>query len=687
MTREEFLKVVSSYGQGEVPSETVALWAAAERKLRELRAREAATVDIELPLCRLERTFSLSQVELDILMLVAAPKIDPRYEEHWENIYRDLSDPSIRTAIAVLSHTFNDTVAMRRLFSIEGPLVKNSLILAEVCGFGEGNFLNLNLEVPRRVVGELLGESHIAEELIAFSCLRSARVPLDQVVLPQDIKEMVVSLVRNHDAFLERRKQWGLDNVITYGKGLVLLFSGSPGTGKTMLANAVAATLGKRLFCVDGPKLMEHEHSMESNLDAVFREARLLDAVLFFDECEQVFASRTMGNSAMPMLLTRIEQFDGVAILATNQEEYLDEALARRIVAKIDFRAPTHAARAEIWRKHLPAALPLTPEVDINRLAENFELTGGYIKNAVLAAVVRAVSFGQEAVSMSDLEHGARLQVRIAPSDIDHLKVPEARLDDLVLPRDLHERITQFVNAARARSTVLMEWGLGKTIGNTAGLAALFSGVSGTGKSMAAEAIASALERPMLRCPLSAVVSKYVGDTSRNIARLFKTAREHRAVLVFDEADALFARRVNVRSSNDRFVNVETASLLTEMEGHPSVVILTTNLVEDIDPAFDRRLHLRVAFPFPDARARGTMWKQMLGNEAPLAADVNPIEIGRKFDLSGGLIRNAVLAAALEAATQPVGFRQICHGMLERAAADQLREPEKLVAIGQIGMA
>lgn len=685
--REEYLSRALSFGAGEVPPTTRELWKIADRKLKWINACAGMTTAIDLPFERLADSFHLSQVERDILTLVAAPKVDPRYARHFSPLGRDYEDPSVATAIGVLSRSFEESVKLRRRFALDSNLIGNSLVLAEVRGLGEGDFLQVNLEVPRRVVGELLGESHVAEELVAFSRLRTVHTSLDQVVLPKETKDLVVSLVQHHGAFLERRKQWGIDDVITYGKALVLLFSGPPGTGKTMLANAVASSLGKRLFSIDASKLMETGRSFESNLDAVFREARLLDAVLFFDECEQIFASRKHGNEVMPLLLTRLEQFDGVAILATNMEECLDEALARRIVAKIDFRAPTRSERADIWRKHLPASLPLAPDVDVDRLAESFELTGGYIKNAVLAGVVRSVSRGDGAVCMQDLEHGARLQVRVDKNELEQIERPQAVLDDLVLPADLHGRIRRFVDAARAHSTVLTEWGLGRSLGNTSGLTALFSGASGTGKSMAAEAIATALDRPLLRCPLSTVMSKWVGETSRNIAQLFQTAREHRAVLLFDEADALFARRVNVRSSNDRFANAETGALLTQIERHSGVVILTTNCADEIDPAFERRLQLRLAFPFPDCRARTALWKQMLGQDAPLSSEVNVAQLGRAFELSGALIRNAVLSAALEAATQPAGARVITMGMLECAASEQLKEPAGTVVFTSLGSA
>jgi SpoVK/Ycf46/Vps4 family AAA+-type ATPase len=272
---------------------------------------------------------------------------------------------------------------------------------------------------------------------------------------------------------------------------------------------------------------------------------------------------------------------------------------------------------------------------------------------------------------MADLEHGARLQVRVEAGASLSLVHPEASLDDLVLGRELRGKVDDFVAAARVRSTVLTEWGFGKSLRRGTGMTALFSGPPGTGKSATAEAIATALERPMLRCSLASIISKWVGDTTKNLEQLFKTAREQRAVLVFDEAESLFGRRVQVTTANDRFVNAETGALLTQLERHDGVVILTTNLVREIDPAFERRIGLRATFTAPDAHARAAIWKALLPVDAPLASDVNVTELARVYELTGAQVRNALLAAALKAATRPLGERRITQAMLRAAAQSE----------------
>ncbi len=671
--RDELLLRSELRSLGSIPEAARLLLKTAENRAVGIEARERATLaaGIRLPLVELVERFGLRPEERDALLLVVAPVLDPHFAEEWEAIEHTVRNPDVGFLLSVLSRSLEETVALRRIFAIDAPLIANSLLLGAGGTASESDFLHLTLEAPRRIVNELLGDASLDEELLSFSRVQRPLATLDQVVLPEETKALVTSIVEHHGDWVARRADWGIDEVIPYGRGLNLLFSGPPGTGKTMLANAVAGALGKRLFVVDAEKLGD-SRSLESSLDAIFREVKLLDAVLFFDEAEQIFTSRRLGNTAMPLLLTRLERFDGIAILATNMAERLDEALDRRLLAHVDFRAPTASARELIWKRHLPARTPLAADVDLERLAREYELTGGLIKNAVLAGVLHAVTRGSDALSMEDLAHGARLQVRFAQDETGRLVKPTLGLDDVVLPAEARGRIDAFVDAVRVRRTVLQEWGFERTMGRGNTSVALLSGPSGTGKSMTAEAIASALDRPLLRASLPGILSKYVGETSSRLHGLFEQAKASRAVLVFDEADALFARRVSVQSSTDRYANADTATLLSILDEYDDVVVLTTNSSPDIDPAFARRFHLRLDYERPNVATRRRIWKKLIPADAPLATDVELGQLARAYELTGGDIRNAVLEAALEAAGRPAGERVITHAMLDRAARAQL---------------
>lgn len=669
--RAELLARSQQRSHDEVPLETRMLWRNADLRLRHIQACEAMT-ELDLPVRRIQRTFGLSALELDALLLVAAAQLDASFAAEWEGVTSAFSSLSVRTVIAVLGRTFEEQLAIRRLFAADAPLFAGSVLLAQRVGaLSEGDFLGLELEVPRRIVSELLGDGSLDDSLVAFSALKVPKDRLSDLVLPLPVREMVLGLVVGHEARLARCSAWGLDEVVTHGRATVLLFTGPPGTGKTMLAHAVAREAGRKVYAVDLPRLVD-ARDVESNLDAVLREAKLQNAVIFFDEAEQIFASRLSGNSLMQLLLTRLEQFDGIAILATNLPEQIDEAMWRRVVARVELPLPSGSARTEIWRKHLPAALPVAEDVDVVRLGADYELSGGTIKNAVLAAVQSCIQGSRSEVTMADLVSGARLQQRLPVHGNVRLREASQALSFVVLPARTRARVDGFIVAAREEATVLREWGLGRTLGLSGALVALFVGPPGVGKTMTAEAIAHSLARPLLSCDLTTVVSKWVGDTAKNLRELFEAARQQRAVLVFDEADALFACRTESGTAMDRAQNAETGALLGLLDTHEGVVVLTTNRGGDIDPAFARRVHSRIEFDHPDVHDRARLWRRLLESETPVADDIDPCALAERFKLSGAAIRSAIVSAARAAASQPSGARYVTQRSLLEAAAEQL---------------
>jgi SpoVK/Ycf46/Vps4 family AAA+-type ATPase len=267
---------------------------------------------------------------------------------------------------------------------------------------------------------------------------------------------------------------------------------------------------------------------------------------------------------------------------------------------------------------------------------------------ARLAATAR----GAKAPEPTDLDLGARQASSSRLGELAARLPPGYRWEDLVVPERQRELLQSISAYLRHRDRVLSEWGYERTVARTQGLKVLFAGESGTGKTMAAQVLAAELGLEIFRVDLATTVSKYIGETEKNLDRIFGAAEGSNAILFFDEADALFGKRSEVGDSHDRYANIEVAYLLQKMEGYPGAVILATNFRQNIDDAFVRRLDFVIDFPFPEPDDRKLIWRLLLPEEAPLSDDVDLEFLSVQFKLSGGAIRNCSMSAAFQAADE-----------------------------------
>lgn len=250
---------------------------------------------------------------------------------------------------------------------------------------------------------------------------------------------------------------------------------------------------------------------------------------------------------------------------------------------------------------------------------------------------------------------------------------PVATWDDLVLPEEQKHVLRELVAQVRKRAVVHHDWGFGDRIARGLGIAALFHGASGTGKTLSAEVLANELGLDLFRIDLSSVVSKYIGDTEKNLKKLFDAAERCGAVLLFDEADALFGKRTEVKDSHDRYANIEVGYLLQRMESYRGIAILTTNMKDSFDPAFLRRLRFIVGFPFPGPAERKEIWRKCIPAKAPLA-NIDFDKLAR-LNISGGHIRNIALSAAFLAADESSKIKMSHFRMAAKTEYSKLDRP------------
>jgi SpoVK/Ycf46/Vps4 family AAA+-type ATPase len=279
-------------------------------------------------------------------------------------------------------------------------------------------------------------------------------------------------------------------------------------------------------------------------------------------------------------------------------------------------------------------------------------------------------------VTLAHMTEAVRGRLRHRLKDIADVVATSVEWDDIVLREDIIDRIIELLSVVQYEKVVMDQWGFSRRFSYGRGLSALFSGAPGTGKTMIAGLIAKELGLELFRVDLSRVVSKWVGETEKNLGVAFDEARNARAILLFDEADALFGKRTEVRSSNDRYANLETNYLLQRIEAFEGIVLLTTNRDTQIDEAFRRRLRFRIEFPTPDAGEREQLWRSMIPVTAPLAGDVDFGALAERFHMTGGYIKNAAMRAAYLAATSE--RKVISQALLEKAAALEWEEMGKL---------
>jgi hypothetical protein len=366
--------------------------------------------------------------------------------------------------------------------------------------------------------------------------------------------------------------------------------------------------------------------------------ARLTGGRICFDGLEEVEPGANR-NRILRVLQARDER---TVFCARTRDAAV--VLGDETAVVVEVPLPSFAERRAAWAT-------LAGAEDVDDAAAKFRLSIGQIAAASEVARLSAQARSATTPSREDLDLGARQASSTKLAELAARLDPAFSWDDIVLPERQLEVLLSISAYLRHRDLVLSEWGYERTIARNQGLKVLFAGESGTGKTMAGQVLAKELGLDLFRIDLATTVSKYIGETEKNLDRIFEAAEGSNAILFFDEADALFGKRSEVRDSHDRYANIEVAYLLQKMEGYAGAVILATNFRQNLDDAFLRRLDVVVDFPFPEAEDRRKIWELLLPRSAPIARDEIDVDfLAQQFKLSGGGIRNCSLAAAFMAA-------------------------------------
>jgi hypothetical protein len=581
--------------------------------------------------------FQLSSFERDILLLCAGVELDSHFSPLLAALNGDpaRSAPTFSLALAVFPEAHWNALAP------SAPLRHWRLV-----ELGPGSAVTLcPLRIDERILHFLAGVAQLDERLTGYIA-----------ALPGPAPELVPSQAAIADGILAAWRQgaWGSQPPV------VELVGSDPAAHKAIAA-AVSARLNLYPYLMQAAALPANPVEMESLHRLWEREALLAGDVLLLD-CEPAES----GEPGHVFALGRWIEDQRTPLILSGRERLR----TRRPVVTFEVSKPSMAEQRELWR----AALGPAPAAGLNGRLEG--IVSHFNLDAATISLVSAEALQQQPASPEALGDalwkGCNDHSRPALNELAQYIRPLATWDDLVLPEAQLQTLHEVAVHVRQRMKVYDTWGFAARSTRGLGISALFSGVSGTGKTMAAEVLANELRLELYRIDLSQVVSKYIGETEKNLRRVFDAAEEGGSILLFDEADALFGKRSEVKDSHDRYANVEISYLLQRMEVYRGLAILTTNLKESIDQAFMRRIRFAVHFPFPDAGQRAEIWRRVFPAQTP----TDGLDVARlaRLNVPGGNIRNIALYAAFLAAEAGEPVRM---GHLQRAARVEFAKLER----------
>ncbi|MEZ4832328.1 MAG: AAA family ATPase [Caldilineaceae bacterium] len=381
-------------------------------------------------------------------------------------------------------------------------------------------------------------------------------------------------------------------------------------------------------------------------LRLALRDARMTEALLLIQHWDTLTAQTPGYEQAVHLLFAH-----PAPVIVSGEKEWYVHGVARSdAILRISFARPSYSQRIAIWSHFVDACdHEFDGGVDVKALASQFTLDSTQIADAVSSARDVAIQRG-DTIHQRDLVNAARIHSSPNLAGLARKIEPRYEWTDIVLPEDQRAMLREMIQTVRGRGVVMESWGVGAKLKTSSGVTVLFAGPPGTGKTMSAEVIAGELGLDLYKIDLSVVVSKYIGETEKNLGKIFDEAQSSSAVLFFDEADSIFGKRSEVKDSHDRYANMEISYLLQRMELYDGITILATNLRANMDEAFTRRMQFIVDFPFPDVEERLHIWRTLFPAELPKTGEIDLTLLATRFKLAGGNIRNIIAGAAFLAA-------------------------------------
>jgi len=636
------------------------------------RKEEGLRRGVELRLDLLQQIYRIDRFELDALLACLAVELDIRYERLYAYLQDDVTKkkPSIDLILNLLSPTIESKLEARQHFSSSAPLIESRLVeVHEDPSQPRPPLIAKYLKLDGRIAEYLLGSDELDDRIRQYVEKIEPLSELDGLIVGPSIQRGLRSLAK----------------LTEHGRTSVVHLRGPYGVGKRSAAEAVCQQAGLQLLVADMEALLAAgDGTLSSVVPLILREARLQHAAVYCKGFDALLDEQ--HRAPLAAFLGSLKSAPPIVFLAGEAHWEPHDRLREHEFVTVELPRPTSVERAQIWHAALSDRKHDASPLDLSGLSSKFKLTNGQIWDAAATGERLAAWRDSEApcITARDLYDACRMQSNQKLTALARKITPRYGWTDIVLPDDRLSLLREICNHVKYRDRVYGEWGFERKLSLGKGLAVLFAGPSGTGKTMAADIIAGELGLELYKIDLSSVVSKYIGETEKNLSRIFTEAETSNAILFFDEADALFGKRSEVKDAHDRYANIETGYLLQRMEEYDGVAILATNLQKNMDEAFVRRLHFTVDFPFPGQEDRLRIWTTIWPQEMPREPAVDLQFMAQRFEIAGGNIRNIVLAAAF-LAVDDGGSVHMDH--LIRATQREYQKMGKLMADGEFVMA
>jgi ATPase family associated with various cellular activities (AAA) len=657
-------------------------------KEKEIASKVTETLrqGIYLSLPHLIDIFKLTQIEVDAILICLATQIDNEINKKYQKLYAYLNDnimqkkPTVDLVLSIIYESLNDRVMARTMMSKDTRLFRYR-ILEFVENDDNYDVSDRPIRIDEQIANFLLGSRIFEPRISSFAKLSEASVFKQEIAYHhQDIINDIASLllrVKEHD---DRSRNSSMiinndgnsdQNIIANSKIILNLF-GPRGSGRKTVATIICRNLQYPMLYIDLAEILSRGLPLEEYLLLAFREALLFRAAIYLENFDLLLDKNEKSYSAIKTILRMIDELSWLTFIETTPSSWNHgSSLNSYFFRNIEFKIPSYKARKRVWESVVDYEIKrsnfrLEQNVDFGILASKFPFTPGRIRDSFQVAknlaISRSVSTeGVKIITMNDLYQGCKVQSDVGLGIMAKKIQPNYGWTDIVLPPAIMVLLKDICNVVKYKGIVYYEWGFDAKFSLGKGLTALFTGESGTGKTMAAEVISKDLDLDLYKIDISSILSKYIGETEKNLNTIFRESEGSNSILFFDEADALFGKRTEVKDSHDRYANIETNYLLQKIDEFDGIVILSSNFRRNIDESFLRRMQFIVNFPFPDAHHRLEIWNKAFPQQVPRSNDLDLKFLADNLQISGGNIKNVVVNSAFLAAkkNEPVSMSHI----------------------------